>query len=358
MTRLKCTVSYVGAHYDGWQSQKNGNSIQEILESVISKIEDREVHIIGSGRTDAGVSARNQVFCFDTERDMGTRKWMGAINAFLPDDIHIGRVEEVPGTFHARYCVRWKKYTYRINDGPYDVFSKDIAYQCPIKLDDEKMKECAELFVGTHDFTSFNSSPLSLYPDQVRTVFSINVKRTGNLIELEYCGKGFLRYMVRMMSAAIIDVGKGKLTVEDVRNTLEKKDKRASRRNAHANGLTLEEVNYFDVISVNHLGQIREFIHSDSLPYKEWDREIIEEHARTKEGTRAYLFCTRKEQKDLGYFLIKEDGNVLVTSDDGIEEIIASLKKQICEYLEREGKNPDFETVSVKDCKQHAFLFR
>ena len=121
MTRLKCTVSYVGKGYDGWQSQKNGKSIQEHLESIISSIENREVHIIGSGRTDAGVSARAQVFCFNTERDMSERKWMGAINAFLPDDIHIMRVEKVPDTFHARYCVRWKKYTYRINDGPYDV---------------------------------------------------------------------------------------------------------------------------------------------------------------------------------------------------------------------------------------------
>lgn len=358
MIRLKCTVAYIGAHYNGWQSQKKGNSIQEILESTISRIENREVHIIGSGRTDAGVSARNQVFCFDTERDMSTRKWMGAMNAFLPDDIHIREVEEVTGTFHARYCVRWKKYTYRINDGPYDVFSKDYVFQCPVKLDDKKMKECAKLFVGTHDFTSFNSSPLSLYPDQVRTIFYINVKRTGNLVELEYCGKGFLRYMVRMLSAAIIDVGKGKLTVEDVRKTLEKKDKRASRRNAHANGLTLEEVDYFDVIAVNHLGQIREFIHSDALPYKEWNRTVIEKNARAKKGARVYLYCTRKEQKDLGYFLMTEENNLLVTSQENTEEITVSLKEQVQEYLAREGRNPEFETVSVNDCKEHAFLFR
>ena len=358
MMRLKCTVAYVGARYDGWQSQRKGNSIQEHLEDVISKIENKEVHIIGSGRTDAGVSARNQVFCFDTDRDMSTRKWMGAINAYLPDDIHICKVEEVPETFHARYCVRWKKYTYRINDGPYDVFQKDFAYQCPVKLDETKMEECAKVFVGTHDFTSFNSSPLSLYPDQTRTVFSIDVRRKGNLIELEYCGKGFLRYMVRMMSAAIIDVGKGKLTVEDVRKTLASKDKRASRRNAHANGLTLEEVDYFDVIAVNHLGQIREYIHSDEMPFAEWNRKTIEKNARMKIGDRAYLFCTRKEQRNLGYFLIQEDRNTLVVFEDNTDEIVSSLQEQIQEYLLREGKNSDFETVSVNDCKHHAVLFK
>ena len=345
MTRLKCTVSYVGKGYDGWQSQKNGKSIQEHLESIISSIENREVHIIGSGRTDAGVSARAQVFCFDTERDMSERKWMGAINAFLPDDIHIMRVEKVPDTFHARYCVRWKKYTYRINDGPYDVFTADTAWQCPIPLDVEKMKECAKIFVGTHDFTSYNSSPLSLYPDQTRTIFSIHVEKKENLIEMEFCGKGFLRYMVRMLSAALIDVGKGKLTIEDVRNTLEMKDKRAARRNAHANGLTLEEVSYFDVIAVNHAGQIREFIASDALPYDSWDRQAIEKNAIAKKGLRAYIFCTRKEQKDLGYFLLKKNENILVLYDSRSVSIVESLKDQITEYLQREGRNPVFQMI-------------
>ena len=89
MKLLKCTVSYIGNRYDGWQSQKSGNGIQDILEAAISRIENRKVSITGSGRTDAGVSARAQVFMFETDRDMSSFRWMGAINAFLPDDIHI-----------------------------------------------------------------------------------------------------------------------------------------------------------------------------------------------------------------------------------------------------------------------------
>ena len=109
MKLLKCTVSYIGNRYDGWQSQKSGNGIQDILEAAISRIENRKVSITGSGRTDAGVSARAQVFMFETQRDMSSYRWMGAINAFLPDDIHIMDVQEVPYTFHARQSVRMKK---------------------------------------------------------------------------------------------------------------------------------------------------------------------------------------------------------------------------------------------------------
>ena len=87
--RYKCVVSYVGDHYEGWQSQTRGTSVQEQIEKVLEKIAQTKITITASGRTDAGVNARGQVFMFDCERNMNARKWMGAINAFLPDDIHI-----------------------------------------------------------------------------------------------------------------------------------------------------------------------------------------------------------------------------------------------------------------------------
>ena len=92
--RYKCVVSYVGDHYEGWQSQTRGTSVQEQIEKVLEKIAQTKITITASGRTDAGVNARGQVFMFDSDRNMNARKWMGAINAFLPDDIHILSVEE------------------------------------------------------------------------------------------------------------------------------------------------------------------------------------------------------------------------------------------------------------------------
>lgn len=337
MKRLKCTVSYVGRQYDGWQSQKSGNGIQDHLEAAISRIENRPVSITGSGRTDAGVSAEAQVFMFDTQREMSEYKWLGAINAFLPDDIHVNKIEEVTETFHARHSVRWKKYVYRVNDGPYDVFTKDIACQYGRPLDLEKMRQCARVFTGTHDFTSFNSSSLKEYPDQTRTVYAIDISRKNGLIEMEFKGKGFLRYMVRMMSAALIDAGSGKTDEDEIKAMLEEKDKRCARRNAPACGLTLKEVDYFERIAVSKESQIREFLYSDILPYESWQLSKIEENCRTHTGTRAYIFCMGLSQKPLGYFLMDACENVLVVNDDEGYEQAVKLSDQIEKYTENSG---------------------
>lgn len=345
MKLLKCTVSYIGNRYDGWQSQKSGNGIQDILEAAISRIENRKVSITGSGRTDAGVSARAQVFMFETQRDMSFYRWMGAINAFLPDDIHIMDVQEVPYTFHARHSVRMKKYTYRVNDGSYDVFTKDIAYQYCHPLDHEKIKACAKLFIGTHDFTSFNSSPLSEYPDQVRTIQSIEITRNGSLIEMTFCGKGFLRYMVRMLSAAIIDVGSGRITCDEVRAMLELKDKRAGRRNAPACGLTLEEVDYLDRIVVTPKVQIREYLYNEPLPYDSWDRHSIEHNCRAGTGNRVYLFCAGIDMEQIGYFLINEEEAVLVIRDEKLYDTASQLQASILAWMMNEGVRRDLKIM-------------
>ena len=324
---------------------------------LFRSIENRKVSITGSGRTDAGVSARAQVFMFETERDMSSYRWMGAINAFLPDDIHIMDVQEVPYTFHARHSVRMKKYTYRVNDGPYDVFTKDIAYQYCYPLDIEKMKACAKLFVGTHDFTSFNSSPLSEYPDQVRTIRSIEIIRNDNLIEITFCGKGFLRYMVRMLSAAIIDVGSGRITCDDVRAMLELKDKRAGRRNAPASGLTLEEVDYLDRIVVTPKVQIREYLFNEPLPYDSWDRMAIEHNCRTKKGNRVYLFCHGIDMEQIGYFLINEEEAVLVIRDESLYPTALQLQDSILEWMKKEGIRKGLKIMQTCDRDDHMITF-
>ena len=177
MKRFRSTVSYCGAAYDGWQSQRNGQSVQEQIEEALHAIAHQKINITASGRTDAGVNARAQVFHFDCDMDLSARKWMGALNGRLPKDIHIMDVQETDHLFHARYNVRMKQYDYRINLGPYDVFTKDIAYQCPVSLDVEKMEEASKVLIGTHDFTSFNSNPLSETPDQTRTVKDIVFSR-------------------------------------------------------------------------------------------------------------------------------------------------------------------------------------
>ena len=348
MIRYKCVVAYNGAAYDGWQTQKNGRSIQEQIEPIIRHITNEHTVITASGRTDAGVSARAQVFHFDTEKDMTGRKWMGAINAFLPKDIHIISVEQVSRRFHARHCVRWKRYTYRVNDGPYDVFTKDIAYQCPIPLHLTAMQEAARYLVGKHDFTAYNSSPLSEYPDQVRTVESIEVTRNGHMIEMTFQAKGFLRYMVRMMSAQLIEVGKGKLKPEDVKKILDTKSKSTSKRNAPACGLMLEQVDYYDVMAMSQRALLREFILKDDIP-SQWDLHNLEEHIRTKTFPMIYVLTGRHGVEPTGYALMDESGvTVHVYEEKDLEDAL-TLEEDIHLWLEENGFSENTKTSFTVD---------
>ncbi len=263
MKRYKCTVAYDGSRYCGWQSQRNGDSVQEQIEAVIARFTHEDIRITGSGRTDAKVNAEGQVFHFDTDLEMTPYKWKGALNGFLPKDIHIKNVEEVDDMFHARYCVAGKRYDYRIHIGEYDVHSRNYAYQYPRELDVEKMKEGAAYLVGRHDFTTFNSNSKEETPDQVRTIYSIDIVRVKDMITLSYYGEGFLRYMVRYMTASLIEVGKGTMKPEQIKVMLEAKKKSISKKNVPGEGLTLMEVNYFRILSETEECVIREVLPGD-----------------------------------------------------------------------------------------------
>ena len=306
MMRYKCVVSYVGRNYSGWQSQRKGDSIQEILETVIERIAQEKVNVIGSGRTDAGVNAKAQVFMFDTKREMPARKWMGAINAFLPNDIHIMSVEEEDDCFHARYNVRFKQYNYRINNGPYNVFTKDTAFQCPIHLDVEKMKEGIPYLVGTHDFTSLNSSSLEEYPDQVRTVRSITLTEEDGVITLAFVGKGFLRYMVRMMASVLIEIGKRKYEPSHIQEILEAKRKSFPHKNSPAEGLTLEYVDYFKTLALYETGMVREFLVGDNISCTNQELPVLEQAIKDNASHQFYAMTTRHSQELLGYYEINQ----------------------------------------------------
>ena len=307
MIRYKCTVAYDGSAYCGWQTQKTGDSVQEQIEAALQRILGEPVRILAAGRTDAGVNAWGQVFQFDTERDMSERKMMGAINGFLPSDIHIRKVEKKDQLFHARYCVRSKRYDYNINFGEYDVFSRTHAYQCPYRVDIERMKQGAQYLIGTHDFTSFNSNSLKETPDQVRTIESIEFIEDGDRLTISYRGRGFLRYMVRMMTAQLLDVGRGRLEPEDIRRILEARSKTIARRNAHPEGLTLMEIQYFEVLA-----------ETDHLTV----REVLPEDEAALTGTStAYVLADRHTNAVYGIYTSNDTGGILTLWQDCGEEL-------------------------------------
>ena len=168
--RYKVILAYDGRNYAGFQSQKNATAIQDIVEGAIERVFSEKIRIIMSSRTDAGVHAYGQVFHFDTDKEKDEGKLKFSLNSLLPDDIHVVEVKKVSRDFHARYSVKKKTYEYLINLGEYDVFLKGRAFQCFYKLDVDLMKEGAKLFLGEHDFSSFNTSSLKEYPNQVRNI--------------------------------------------------------------------------------------------------------------------------------------------------------------------------------------------
>ena len=325
MIRYKCTVAYSGAGYCGWQTQKYGNSVQEYIESALERIFDSPVRIMAAGRTDAGVNAWGQVFQFDSEKDIGERKLMGAINGFLPKNIHIRKVEKKDQLFHVRYCVKTKQYDYRINLGEYDVFTRDSAYQCPYPVDVRKMEEAAQYFIGTHDFTSFNSNSLKETPDQVRTIESITFHRDGDMLTISYRGRGFLRYMVRMMTAALLEVGRGRMEPENIKVLLEAKSKTVARRNAHPEGLTLKEITYFDVLAETAQLTVREV-----LP---------EDEAVLKGMPFGYVLADRHTDQLYGGYAEGPAGAVIALFSECDNDQLTEIRAQLLERQKQQGKN-------------------
>lgn len=244
MRRFKCVVSYDGSNYVGWQSQTRNNSIQERIEEVIKRVSSEDVDIVASGRTDAKVHAQGQVFHFDTNFYLDSNRWRLAMNGYLPHDIYIRTVEEVDESFHARYSVIEKQYDYLINLGEFDVFKVNYAYQCRFPLDVDKMIEASRYLIGTMDFTSFCANPVDKFPNQIRQVKDIRFVRENQILRISYIGKGFLRYMVRMMTATLIEVGRGRIEPIAVKEMLEAKDKEVCRVNAEPQGLYLVRVEY------------------------------------------------------------------------------------------------------------------
>ena len=242
--RYKVTLAYDGRNYAGFQSQTNALAIQDIVESAIERVFSEKIRIVMSSRTDAGVHAYGQVFHFDSDKVKDEGKLKFSLNSLLPDDIHVVEVRHVDRDFHARYSVKKKTYEYLINVGEYDVFLKGRAYQCFYRLDIDLMKQGAELFLGTHDFTSFNTSSLKEYPNQVRTISEFSITRKKDILTIRVTSSGFLRNMVRIMVGTLIDLGRGKKSLQDIQDMLDHPGKGTRRYNADPNGLYLVKIFY------------------------------------------------------------------------------------------------------------------
>ncbi len=240
--RVLLTIAYDGSNYCGYQKQPKKKTIQSALEEVLKVINKAPTPVSGSGRTDSGVHALGQKVHFDLLPSMNEIQVKDAMNSLLPEDIYVKEVKFVGSNFHARFDVKEKTYLYKINLGEYDPIAKDYIYQYGKKLNINSIKRAAKYLTGTHNFKAFTK--VEEEKDFERTIYEITIKKKGNLLEFEFTGNGFLRYMVRNMVGTLIEVGEGKRKPSSIQDILESNDRKKAGKKAPACGLYLKEVVY------------------------------------------------------------------------------------------------------------------
>lgn len=240
-------IQYDGTRYKGWQIQKTtDNTIQGKLKAVIERLFDEEVDIIGSGRTDAGVHALDQIANFHLNSEIeDLEEFLRDINRYLPEDIAVNSIEKVADRFHSRYSAKSKTYRYRIYTGIYsNVFERKFVYHYKDKkLCVEDMIKGAQLLIGEHDFISFCGNK-HMKKSSIREIYGISIEESKDEIIIEYSGNGFLQNMVRIMTGTLIEIGNGSKKPDDIITILRSKDRATAGYTAPPQGLCLVEVNY------------------------------------------------------------------------------------------------------------------
>lgn len=244
MKRIKLTVAYDGTDYCGWQIQKNGITVEEVLNRALSRLTGEEITVVGASRTDAGVHARGNVAVFDTDTRIPAERIVYAVNALLPEDVVVVRSEEMPAGWHPRKCVSVKTYEYRILNKEFpDPVRRRDTYFVSFSLDIERMRRAAEYLKGEHDFKSFCSAQTAV-ETTVRTIYDLDIKKEGEIITIRVRGNGFLYNMVRIIAGTLAGVGRGYFEPEDMERMLEAKDRTQAGVTAPPQGLTLVGIEY------------------------------------------------------------------------------------------------------------------
>jgi len=266
---IRLKLAYDGTNYVGWQVQKNGLAIQEVLERAIEKLTGEKCPVLSAGRTDSGVHALGQVANFHTTSAIPAHNFRPALQDFLPHDIVVLESREVPPEFHATFKATRKQYRYLIDNSPVALpFLSKYTWWLRRRLDDAAMHEAAQLLVGTHDFRSFETD----WPNKVtsvRTVYEINIVRkplwqvftgtgglpispehagqgdaTGDIICMDIIADGFLYNMVRSIMGTLVNVGRQKWSKEEIAQILQAQNRSIAGTTAPACGLFLVEVWY------------------------------------------------------------------------------------------------------------------
>ena len=246
MRTIALLTEYDGTRFLGWQSQREGRTIQNELESALTVLFEQPIRLYGCSRTDAGVHATGHVSHFKASGSIPSDRIPLALSAILPEDIAVRLAVEMPETFHARYGARAKRYTYRIwNTRIRSAITRQTVFHEPRPLDLDAMRQTALLLTGRHDFSAFMAAG-GKTATTVRTLMDVRVDRIPGdpTIKITVTGDGFLYNMVRILSGTLLYAGLGKIRPEDLPEILLSGDRRRAGKTLPAKGLTLEAVYY------------------------------------------------------------------------------------------------------------------
>jgi|TARA_B110000116_G_scaffold265487_1_gene274785 tRNA pseudouridine38-40 synthase len=245
MQRYKIKIEYDGTLFVGWQFQKNGLSIQEILQKAIFSFSKEKVVVTGAGRTDSGVHALAQVAHFDLKKKIEKNKLLPALNQHIGNKpVTVLKIKKINKKFHSRFDAKKRTYQYVIiNRQSPLTLQKNKAWQIRKKLDLRAMQNGAKLLLGTHDFSTFRSSSCGA-KSPIKTMEKIIIKKNKDKIILKFISKSFLQQQVRSMVGCIKYLGEGKWSVDDFKKSFKSRDRLKCAPPAPSCGLYLVNIEY------------------------------------------------------------------------------------------------------------------
>lgn len=246
MIRYQILLEYVGTKFVGWQSQKNGISIQNTIQSALSKLLKQKIILYGAGRTDAGVHAINQSAHFDTENKiLNISILIKSLNFFLNKKrISVKKIKKKTTNFHARYSAQKRTYIYLIrNSLSPSVINKDREWHIIKNLNLKQLKIGAEYLIGKHDFSTFRASNCNA-SSPVKTINKVSISKNKSLIIIKFVSKSFLKSQVRSMVGCLKYLGEGKWNLKKFNSVIKSKNRKNCAPLAPPHGLYLQKITY------------------------------------------------------------------------------------------------------------------
>ena len=245
MPRYKMTIEYDGTEFCGWQKQKDGLSVQEVLEKALAVFAHEETEIYASGRTDAGVHAYGQVAHFDLSKDINVFSAIASFNALVrPHAIGVLNIEKVDENFHARFSAKERTYIYKVlNRRTPAVLDKNRVWQIGLPLDVPKMQKAALLLLGKHDFSTFRASECQA-KSPIKTLNELTITRRGDYVFFLVKARSFLHHQVRNMVGSLVEVVLGRWSVSDFEKAFQACDRTKGGQTAPASGLYFQSIEY------------------------------------------------------------------------------------------------------------------